>query len=234
MTGPDGVTVSMEPCMQFPHQPRRFQPPDRSRPALCASHPWRSGAYTSPRSSGSSCSACRGRARAGRRLVFRPHGRGDGGLPPLLRAPRLQDLALVPVPARARARRARRRRACSGGRATTAGITRTRTRPEDVHSPRAAGFLVLAHRLDHAARMGRDRAQRWCATWRGIPELRFLDRPGAVTSADGRARARVSVARRRARPGVGLLRLHGAALARIVLDQLAGAPLRQAPLRHDG
>ena len=43
------------------------------------------------------------------------------------------------------------------GRATTATITSTPTPPQDVHSPRAHGLLVLARRLDPRRRLGRDR-----------------------------------------------------------------------------
>src|SRR4029078_6460701 len=83
------------------------------------------------------------RPHAGGDQLRRPDGRGDGGLPPLLRPPRVQDLAAHStaafglVTARSRRRghfncclrlapRAPRKKACCGGRATTDGTIATR------------------------------------------------------------------------------------------------------------
>ena len=140
-------------------------------------------------------------------------------LPPLLLAPHLQDVALVPV--RARARRAERRaegRAVVGRAPPQAPQALRHARATSTR--RAARLLVLARRLDPAPRLERDRPDAWSATSRSTRSCAVLNRT-CCHAAAGRAGARRSCSSAACRARVGLLRLDGAAVARHVHDQLA-------------
>ena len=126
---------------------------------------------------------------AGDRHLLRPHGRGHRRLPPLLLAPRRSRPRARSSSCWRSARRARRRRACSGGPATTAGTTSTRTRRTDVHSARQRGFWYSHVGWILSPRLERDRPAARSPTWRSFPELRFLEPRRHLRPARGRAGA---------------------------------------------
>ena len=101
-------------------------------------------------------------------------------------------------------------------------------RRADVHSPRPARVLVLAHRLDPPPATGNETdATRVPDLTQVIPSCAFLNRRRWRCCPPSRSRW-LPLHRRRARAGLGLLRLDRAALARLVLDQLARARVRAA------
>ena len=179
-------------------------------------------------------------------LYCAAHVRDHRVLPPLLLAPRVQDLA----------RGAVRVRACSGAsrRAARPAVV-GRAPPPSPRARRPAGRLPLAARSTAsggATSAGSSRASnfadarsRSCRTSRAIPELRWLDRFDVVGARRcsrsalygiGRtgSSARAPAARHRAAAQLrrlGLLHLDGRALPRDLHHQLAGAPLRPPPLR---
>ena len=117
------------------------------------------------------------------------------------------------------------------GRAITASTTSTPTSRATFTRPSCAGSggrTSAGFSADDWAETDHDAASRDC---RSYPELRFLNRPGIEIAADGAAGIGVSAHRRAARADLGLHRLDGAALARHVLHQLAGARDREAALR---
>ena len=137
----------------------------------------------------------------------------------------------VPVPARARrAERGPEGRAVVGGPPPPAPQVLGHAERHPLGE--AARVLVLAHRLDHGHASWDETDRRaWSRTWRSSPSCAALDRPSCTCCPRVALALAFLFAGRLARARLGLLRLDRAALARHVHDQLAGARVRQAPLR---
>ncbi len=105
--------------------------------------------------------------------------------------------------------------------------------PKDIHSAKLRGFWY--------SHIGWVMAPNWEETDQSLvgdlakfPELRFLDRSGWNILPTVLLALGVPGVRRRPCAGLGIFRPDGSAVARVVLDQLAGAPHRAPALRDDG
>ena len=110
------------------------------------------------------------------------------------------------------------------GRRTTATTTSTPTRPTDVAlAARNAGSGSRTSAGSCRSECDGDRPASWSRTWRSTPSC-AAEPQGDPAAAGGRAGASRSALIGGCRgPGLGVLRLHGAAVARHVHDQLARA-----------
>src|SRR6185369_9496007 len=164
----------------------------------------------------------------GRRRLLCADVPGHRRVPPLLLAPRVQDLARVPAgPGPGRAERG-----------TEGGALVVRPSPL---APQAlgyaarrplgppAGLLVLARRVDPGRPVERDRPRHGPRPGE-VPRAPFPEPPLHPALARGRAGRRLLPPGWRAWAGLGLLRLDGDAVARVVHDQLAVAHVRPPPL----